>query len=101
MTVRALMRHPTGYLPVAMSLGALAMIAWFLAVQGVVHQPEAGHGIEVTGRHNFVGTPSDGLTQLDATHTLAPVTTTPYQPAHSIGPDEIEALSTTLSRRLR
>ena len=34
-------------------------------------------------------------------HAVAPVTTTPYQPAHSIGPDEIEALSTTLSRRLR
>jgi hypothetical protein len=42
MTVRALMRHPTGYLPVAMSLGALAMIVWFVAVYGVVHQPDEG-----------------------------------------------------------
>jgi hypothetical protein len=42
MTVRALMRQPTGYLPVAMSLGALAMIVWFVAVHGVVHQPDEG-----------------------------------------------------------
>lgn len=42
MTVRALMRQPTGYLPVAMSFGALAMIAWFVAVHGVVHQPDEG-----------------------------------------------------------
>ena len=42
LTVRALMRHPAGYLPVAMSLGALAMIVWFIAVHGVVHQPDEG-----------------------------------------------------------
>ena len=42
MTVRALMRHPTGYLPVAMSLGALATIIWFVALHGVVHQPDEG-----------------------------------------------------------
>ena len=42
MTVRALMRQPTGYLPVAMSFGALAMIVWFVAVHGVVHQPDEG-----------------------------------------------------------
>ena len=42
MTVRALMRQPTGFLPVAMSVGALAMIAWFVAVHGVVHQPDEG-----------------------------------------------------------
>ncbi len=42
MTVRALMRQPTGYLPVAMSLGALAMIVWFVAVYRVVHQPDEG-----------------------------------------------------------
>ena len=42
MTVRALMRQPTGYLPVAMSVGALAMIVWFVAVHGVVHQPDEG-----------------------------------------------------------
>ena len=41
-SVRALMRHPTGYLPVAMSLGALAMIVWFVAGHGVVHQPDEG-----------------------------------------------------------
>jgi hypothetical protein len=42
MTVRALMRQPSGYLPVAMSLGALAMIVWFVAAHGVVHQPDEG-----------------------------------------------------------
>ena len=41
-TVRALMRQPTGYLPVVMSLGALAMIVWFVAVHGVVQQPDEG-----------------------------------------------------------
>ena len=42
MTVRALIRQPTGYLPVAMSLGALAMVIWFVAVHGVVHQADEG-----------------------------------------------------------
>jgi hypothetical protein len=42
MTVRALMRHPTGYLPVAMSVGALAMVVWFVAVHGIVRQPDEG-----------------------------------------------------------
>ena len=42
MTARSLMRHPSGYLPVAMSVGALAMIVWFVAVHGVVHQSDEG-----------------------------------------------------------
>ena len=42
MTVRALMRQPTGYLPMAMSVGALAMVVWFMAVHGVVRQPDEG-----------------------------------------------------------
>jgi hypothetical protein len=42
MRFRALMRQPTAYLPVAMSVGALAMIVWFVAVHGVVHQPDEG-----------------------------------------------------------
>jgi hypothetical protein len=42
MTVRALIRQPTGYLPVAMSLGALAMIVWFVVLHGVVHQADEG-----------------------------------------------------------
>ena len=42
MTVRALLRQPTGYLPVATSLGAFAMIVWFVAAHGVVHQPDEG-----------------------------------------------------------
>jgi hypothetical protein len=41
-TVRALLRQPTGYLPVAMSIGAFAMIVWYVAVHGVVHQPDEG-----------------------------------------------------------
>jgi hypothetical protein len=40
MSVRALMRQPTAYLPVAMSAGALAMVVWFVAVHGVVHQSD-------------------------------------------------------------
>jgi hypothetical protein len=36
------MRQPTAWLPVALSLGALAMIAWYVAVHGVVHQPDEG-----------------------------------------------------------
>ncbi len=42
MTVRVLIRQSTGYLPVAMSLGAFAMIVWYVAVHGVVHQPDEG-----------------------------------------------------------
>ena len=42
MTVRGLMQRPAGYLPVAMSLGAFAMIAWYVAVHGVVHQSDEG-----------------------------------------------------------
>ena len=41
-TPGALLRHATGYLPVAMSLAALAMIAWYVVVHGVVHQPDEG-----------------------------------------------------------
>jgi hypothetical protein len=41
-SVWSLLLRPTGYLPVAMSLGALAMIIWFVAVHGVVHQSDEG-----------------------------------------------------------
>ena len=40
MTVGTLLRQPTGYVPVAMSVGAFAMIVWFVAVHGVVHQSD-------------------------------------------------------------
>jgi hypothetical protein len=40
MNVRALLRQPTGYLPMVMSLGALAMIVWFVAIHGVVHEAD-------------------------------------------------------------
>jgi len=39
-SVRALMRQPAGFLPVAMSLGALLMIGWFVAAHGGVQQPD-------------------------------------------------------------
>ena len=42
MTVRALLRQPTGYLPITMSVGALAMIVWFVALHGVARQPDEG-----------------------------------------------------------
>ena len=42
MTVRALLRQPTGFLPVAMSCGALAMIVWFVAAHGVARQSDEG-----------------------------------------------------------
>jgi hypothetical protein len=40
MTVAALLRHPSAFLPLVMSLGALAMVVWFVAVHGVVRQPD-------------------------------------------------------------
>ena len=42
MSIGTLLRQPTGYLPFAMSLGAFAMMVWFVAVHGVVHQPDEG-----------------------------------------------------------
>lgn len=42
MTVRSLISHPAGYLPIVMSVGALAMIVWFVAAHGVVRQPDEG-----------------------------------------------------------
>lgn len=41
-TVRALIRQPSAYLPLVMSVGALGMIIWFVAVHGVVHQSDEG-----------------------------------------------------------
>jgi hypothetical protein len=40
--VRLTLRHPSAFLPVLMSLGALAMIAWYVAAHGAVHQPDEG-----------------------------------------------------------
>ena len=42
MTVGKLLRQPAGYLPLAMSVGVFSMIVWFVAVHGVVHQPDEG-----------------------------------------------------------
>ena len=42
LTAGALLRRPAAYLPVAMSVGAFAMIVWYVAVRGVVHQADEG-----------------------------------------------------------
>lgn len=42
MTVQSLLRKPTGYLPLVMSVGALATIVWFVAAHGVVRQADEG-----------------------------------------------------------
>jgi hypothetical protein len=41
-TVRDLLRRPAAYLPLVMSVGALAMVAWFVAAHGIVRQPDEG-----------------------------------------------------------
>jgi hypothetical protein len=40
MTVAAMLRHPSAFLPLVMSLGALLMVVWFVAAHGVVRQPD-------------------------------------------------------------
>jgi hypothetical protein len=42
MTVPVLMRRPMAYLPIAMSVGAFATIVWYVAVHGIVQQPDEG-----------------------------------------------------------
>ena len=42
MSVGALIRQPTGSVPMVMSLGALALIVWYVAAHGVVHQSDEG-----------------------------------------------------------
>ena len=42
MSVGALIRQPTGSVPMMMSLGALALIVWYVAAHGVVHQSDEG-----------------------------------------------------------
>jgi hypothetical protein len=42
MTVSSILRHPSAYLPIVMSVGALAMIVWFVAAHGVVRQADEG-----------------------------------------------------------
>jgi hypothetical protein len=41
-TVRELLRQPAGFLPIVMSLGALAMVVWYIAAHGAVQQPDEG-----------------------------------------------------------
>jgi hypothetical protein len=41
-TVRSLLRRPSAWLPVAMSVAALAVIGWYLALYGPVPQPDEG-----------------------------------------------------------
>lgn len=36
----ALLRRPSGFVPLLMSLGALAMVVWFVAAHGTAPQPD-------------------------------------------------------------
>lgn len=38
MTVAAMLRRPSAFVPLVMSLGALAMVLWFVTAHGVVRQ---------------------------------------------------------------
>ncbi len=40
MTVGAMLRHPAAFLPLVMSLGALAMVVWFVGAHGIVRQAD-------------------------------------------------------------
>lgn len=40
MTVLALLRHPSAFLPIVMSMPALAMVLWFVAAHGLARQPD-------------------------------------------------------------
>jgi len=40
MTVAAMLRRPSAFLPLVMSLVALGMVAWFVAAHGIVRQPD-------------------------------------------------------------
>ena len=41
-TVRSLIRQPVAWLPPVMSVAALAVIGWYLALYGPVSQPDEG-----------------------------------------------------------
>jgi hypothetical protein len=40
--IRSMMKHPTAFLPIAMSLAALAMVLGYVAIFGVVHEADEG-----------------------------------------------------------
>jgi hypothetical protein len=40
MTVKDILRRPSAFLPVAMSVAALTLVVWFLARFGVVHEED-------------------------------------------------------------
>lgn len=42
MTFISMLKKPSAFLPVVMSLGALATVLIFLALHGVVHEPDEG-----------------------------------------------------------
>lgn len=44
MTLRTLLRQPTAFLPLAMSVAALAMVVGYVTVFGVVGQPDGDEG---------------------------------------------------------
>lgn len=59
-TIGSLLRKPAAYVPVAMSIGALAMIGWYVAVHGVAQQADEGAQVHlwqllVAGQVPFIG----------------------------------------------
>jgi hypothetical protein len=40
MTVVALLRHPSAFLPIAMSMTALAMVLWYVVAHGLAREPD-------------------------------------------------------------
>jgi len=47
MTLPAMLKHPSAFLPVAMSFAALATVLLYLARFGVVHEPDEGTAAHV------------------------------------------------------
>jgi hypothetical protein len=47
MSVRALLRRPSAFLPIAMSLGALALLLSYVATHGVARQEDEGTAAHV------------------------------------------------------
>lgn len=44
MTLRTLLRHPTAFLPLAMSAAALALLVGYVTIFGVVGRPDGDEG---------------------------------------------------------
>ncbi len=49
----SMLKHPSAWLPIAMSLTALTMLLGFLAMHGIMHQPLVRETDEGTAAHLF------------------------------------------------